>query len=274
VAAVYAFVSDLANLPRWAPGLGSDVVHEDGRWSVGTPDGRARVEMAPPNPFGVLDHDVTTPSGELVHVPLRALADGDGSEVVFTLRPQPGMSDEDLDRDEGLVTSDLARLKRVLETPTIAVDDPQRADVLGLLGEHLADMYATSPAESVHALDPTELAAPGITFWTARDETGAILGCAALKRLDPADAELKSMRTATGARGRGIGTALLRHVIAHATDHGYRTVHLETGTQDYFATARRLYEGAGFVECPPFGDYRLDPHSVFYRFDLAETPGR
>ncbi|MEZ0447513.1 GNAT family N-acetyltransferase [Cellulomonas sp. ICMP 17802] len=157
-----------------------------------------------------------------------------------------------------------------LTTPglTVSIDDPQSADVLALLGEHLTDMYATSPAESVHALDPTALAAPGITFWTARDGSGALLGCAALKRLGPTDAELKSMRTATAARGRGVGGAVLAHVLAEAGRRGIRTVHLETGTQDYFAPARRLYERAGFVACPPFADYVLDPHSAFYRLTL------
>ena len=156
----------------------------------------------------------------------------------------------------------------MLRMPAILVDDPQRPDVLDLLGEHLTDMFATSPAESVHALDPSALSAPGITFWTSRDETGALLGCAALKQLAPTDGELKSMRTTERARGRGVGTALLTHVLDEAVRRGYRSVHLETGTQDYFAPARRLYERAGFVVCPPFGDYRLDPHSVFYRLDL------
>jgi len=152
---------------------------------------------------------------------------------------------------------------------TIATDDPQAPDVLELLGEHLADMFATSPAESVHALDPSALAAPGITFWTARDSGGgALLGCAALKQLSATVGELKSMRTSTAARGRGVATAVLTHVLAAATDRGILTVHLETGTEDYFAPARRLYERAGFVECPPFGDYGLDPHSVFYRLGL------
>ena len=151
---------------------------------------------------------------------------------------------------------------------TITIDDPTAPDVLALLGEHLADMYATSPAESVHALDPTALAAPGITFWSARDDAGVLLGCVALKELGPADGELKSMRTTSAARGHGVGTALLAHVLAAAADRGLRTVHLETGTQDYFAPARRLYERAGFVAGPPFGDYVLDPHSVFYRLSL------
>ena len=93
---VYAFASDPANLPSWAPGLGSAVVQEDGAWFVVTPEGRARVTFAPANEFGVLDHEVVTPSGETVHVPLRAIADGDACDVVFTLRRGPGMTDADV----------------------------------------------------------------------------------------------------------------------------------------------------------------------------------
>ena len=112
---VCAFVADPANLPRWAPGLGADVVEEDGRWFVGTPGGRAQITFAAPNDLGVLDHDVVTPTGETVHVPLRALADGDGTELVFTVRRSPGMSDADLERDVAAVRADLALLARVLE---------------------------------------------------------------------------------------------------------------------------------------------------------------
>ncbi|GEA87391.1 SRPBCC family protein [Cellulomonas cellasea] len=112
---VYAFVSDPANLPRWAPGLGGDVVEEDGRWFVETPGGRAQITFTPPNDLGVLDHDVVTPSGEIVHVPLRALADGDGCEVVFTVRRSPVMSDADLERDVAAVRQDLEQLRQVLE---------------------------------------------------------------------------------------------------------------------------------------------------------------
>ncbi|WP_309134701.1 GNAT family N-acetyltransferase [Cellulomonas sp.] len=147
----------------------------------------------------------------------------------------------------------------------IRPDAPHRDDVLALLEEHLADMYATSPPESVHALDPSGLVGPGLTFWTARDAGGALLGCAALKELAPDDGELKSMRTATAARGRGVGSALLAHVLAEATARGYRTLHLETGTQDFFAPARRLYERHGFVPCAPFGAYGEDPSSAYYR---------
>ena len=76
----------------------------------------------------------------------------------------------------------------------IDVDDPARPDVTALLTEHLADMRATSPPESVHALDVEALRRPGITFVTARRD-GELLGCAALRELDAGHAEIKSMRT-------------------------------------------------------------------------------
>ncbi|MFC0505202.1 SRPBCC family protein [Micromonospora costi] len=112
---VYAFASDPANLPRWAPGLGSSVARRDGNWFVETPDGPVRVTFAPHNEYGVLDHEVVTPSGETVYVPLRAIADGDGCEVVFTLRRSPGMTDAEFERDVALVNGDLALLKEILE---------------------------------------------------------------------------------------------------------------------------------------------------------------
>jgi uncharacterized protein YndB with AHSA1/START domain len=116
VSEVYAFASDPANLPRWAHGLGSSAVEEDGVWFVETPAGRAQVTVAPDNEYGVLDQHVVTPSGERVYVPLRATADGDGCEVVFTLRRAPGMTDADLERDTALVNADLALLKDLMES--------------------------------------------------------------------------------------------------------------------------------------------------------------
>ena len=115
VAEVYAFVSDPANLPRWARGLGGSVVREEQQWFVETPQGRVRVTFAPANDYGVLDHEVVTPSGDTVYVPLRAIRDGDGCEVVFTLRRSPGMTDAEFERDSALVSGDLALLKRVIE---------------------------------------------------------------------------------------------------------------------------------------------------------------
>lgn len=117
VADVYAFAADPANLPRWAPGLGSSVVSDGGSWFVETPAGRARLTFAPENPYGVLDHEVLTPTGETVYVPLRVIADGDGCEVVFTLRRSPGVTDAEFERDAALVEADLTLLRKTLEDP-------------------------------------------------------------------------------------------------------------------------------------------------------------
>ncbi len=156
----------------------------------------------------------------------------------------------------------------------LAVDSPARDDVRALLDEHLADMYATSPPESVHALDHTALLAPSVTFVTAREADGTLLGCGALSELAattvhaPGEGELKSMRTARAARGRGVATAVLARLLDLATARGYARVSLETGPQDFFAPARRLYARHGFTECGPFGGYSLDPHSVFMTLEL------
>lgn len=112
---VYDYAADPANLPEWAPGLGSAVEQVDGQWFVDTPEGRLGIAVAPRNHFGVIDHDVTLPSGETIHNPIRVQSDGEGCDVVFTLRRRAGMTDEEFDRDAGLVAADLARLKRILE---------------------------------------------------------------------------------------------------------------------------------------------------------------
>ncbi len=144
----------------------------------------------------------------------------------------------------------------------IEIDDPARPDVHALLEEHLRNMHELSPPESVHALDVSKLKVPGITFWSVRDE-GTLVGCGALKELDPDHAEVKSMRTPQDLRRRGAGRAVLRHIIAVARDRGYRRLSLETGTVEAFLPAQRLYQSEGFEFCGPFADYRLDPHSVF-----------
>ncbi len=149
----------------------------------------------------------------------------------------------------------------------IAVDDPLRADVRRLLEEHLSEMRAISPPESVHALDPADLTPAGVTFWSAREDT-RLLACGAVKELAADHGELKSMRTARSARGRGVASGLLQHLLAECRARGYARVSLETGSQEAFAPARRLYARHGFAECGPFGDYRTDPHSVFMTLPL------
>ncbi len=150
---------------------------------------------------------------------------------------------------------------------TVQLDLASTPDVLALLEEHLRDMHATSPAESVHALDVDGLRGPGVTFWSARDAEGTLLGVGAL-RVDDGWAEVKSMRTTHAARGRGVAATMLRHLVDEARRAGFDEVLLETGSQDYFAAARRLYARHGFVETGPFGTYVEDPHSTFMRLAL------
>lgn len=144
----------------------------------------------------------------------------------------------------------------------IAIDDPARDDVRALLEEHLRDMHELSPRESVHALDVGRLKVPGITFWTARDG-GVLLGCGALKELDPTQGEIKSMRTPRGLRRLGAGRAILQHILGEARARGYRRLSLETGSAPAFVPAQTLYASCGFSFCGPFAEYRPDPNSVF-----------
>ncbi len=143
-------------------------------------------------------------------------------------------------------------------------EDPATPDVVSLLEQHLADMHATSPAESVHALDVDALRQPHIAFFAARDDAGALLGVGALAELDRDHGEIKSMRTTPAARGHGVASTVLARLLDLARDRGYARVSLETGSQDFFAPAHRLYERHGFVPCEPFGTYRPNPHSCFY----------
>ncbi|MGI5350540.1 SRPBCC family protein [Streptomyces sp. CA-250714] len=114
---VYAYAADPANWPAWAHGLGRSIEKIDGQWvAESSPMGRVLIAFAPGNKLGVLDHDVTLPSGKTIYNPVRVIADGTGSEVVFTLRRQPEMSDADFRRDADMVAADLTRLKELMET--------------------------------------------------------------------------------------------------------------------------------------------------------------
>jgi len=149
----------------------------------------------------------------------------------------------------------------------IEVDDLSRPEIHALLNEHLQSMYELSPPESVHALDLEHLRRPGITFWSAWDGS-VLLGCGALKELDPKHGEIKSMRTPNTLRRRGAGRAILAHMIAVARSRAYERLSLETGSMQAFKPAQRLYESFGFTYCGPFGEYVEDPNSVFMSLRL------
>lgn len=147
------------------------------------------------------------------------------------------------------------------------LNDPR---VVDLLQAHLISARAKTAAGSAHALDLTGLDSPDISLWTVWDgET--LLGTGALKRLSADHGEVKSMHVVQAVRRRGVGAAILRHIIAAAQAHGMSRLSLETGSWEYFRPARTFYRSHGFVECPPFADYAPDSNSVFLTLDLRES---
>ena len=144
----------------------------------------------------------------------------------------------------------------------IRLDNLEGAEICTLLQRHLDEVAKHSPPEGVHALDLAGLQMPEISFWTLwQDEN--LLGCGALKELDTRHGEIKSMHTHSNARGMGVAKTMLNHIMTTARQRGYERLSLETGSMAAFAPARKLYEKHGFVECPVFGDYKVDVHSVF-----------
>jgi uncharacterized membrane protein len=112
---VYDYASNPENLPAWASGLSSNIRKDGGSWVAESPMGRVKIKFADNNPFGVLDHEVTLPSGAVVFNPMRVFPNADGSEVLFTLYHLPGMTKEQLAADAKAVQRDLQKLKRNLE---------------------------------------------------------------------------------------------------------------------------------------------------------------
>ena len=150
----------------------------------------------------------------------------------------------------------------------IREDDLDGPEIGELLRLHLENAARHSPPESVHALALDALRRPDITVWTAWDGP-RILGCGALKQLDPRHGEIKSVHTAAHRRGRGVGSGILATIVDEARRRQYHRLSLETGSQAPFAPARALFARFGFRLCGPFGPYGPDPHSAFMTLDLG-----
>jgi len=144
------------------------------------------------------------------------------------------------------------------------LDDLQ---VIRLLRVHLTNARAQTAPGSDHALDLSGLKSPEIRLWSAWDEDN-LLAVGAMKRLSQSHGEVKSMHTAEAVRRRGVGSAMLQHIIDAARSSGITKLSLETGSWEYFQPAVALYKRHGFVECAPFGDYRPDANSIFMTRDL------
>ena len=144
----------------------------------------------------------------------------------------------------------------------IRIDDLSREESQSIVREHMAGMLANTPIESVHALPLDKLRQPNITFWTAWIES-ELCGCGALQTLDALHGEVKTMRTRAKFLRKGVAQAVLSHIINYASETGIKRLSLETGSSEVFLAARAMYLKNGFGICGPFGDYKLDPHSVF-----------
>lgn len=155
----------------------------------------------------------------------------------------------------------------------IRVDDPRAEDIRDLLVIHLGFARGVTPAEYSFALDVDQLVGSNVTLFSAR-KAARLVGIAALKRLDEAHAELKSMHTAEAERGQGVGRALVQHILAMARRAGYRRVSLETGATADFAAARALYASVGFIPCAAFADYRPSPYNTFMTMALEPASAR
>lgn len=143
----------------------------------------------------------------------------------------------------------------------IVPDDLTGEPILALLQLHLDEMHEWSPACKVHAMPAERLRQSDVSFFSAWDGD-RLAGCGAIKHLDATHGELKSMRAAPEYRGRGVGKAILIHLLQVARERGYSRVSLETGRPEPFRDAQNLYRAFGFAECPPFGDYVSDAFSM------------
>jgi putative acetyltransferase len=144
----------------------------------------------------------------------------------------------------------------------IRVDDLNSPEIIQLLHAHLQGVALHSPPESVHALDLEALRKPEVTFWSVW-QNSELMGCGAIKELDPRHGEIKSMRTVSSHLRKGVAARLIRHILEEARRRSYQRLSLETGSMEAFAPARRLYASFGFKPCGPFADYVEDPYSVF-----------
>ncbi|MGP1394242.1 MAG: GNAT family N-acetyltransferase [Inquilinaceae bacterium] len=149
----------------------------------------------------------------------------------------------------------------------IREDDLSGPEIRALLALHLSGMRATSPPEYSHALDLSGLRTPDITLWTAWDGE-ALLGCGAMKALSAVSGEIKSMRTDPAHLRKGVGAALLDHIIAVARARGYRRLSLETGSGPAFEPALALYRKRGFADGPAFGGYAESEFTQFLHLEL------
>ena len=155
-------------------------------------------------------------------------------------------------------------------TLKICAANPTEPAIMNLIATHIAYGEAAYPSESNHHLDAAAHTDNAVELFAAWEGT-CCFGMLGMMKMSDTSAEIKSMHVLEAGRGRGVGKALLDHVVAQARATGITSLFLETGSRDASAAARRLYERSGFVYCPPFGDYAIDPESVFMTVTLSSA---
>ena len=140
-------------------------------------------------------------------------------------------------------------------------------EVNDLLIKHFIELRSVSPEGSAHVLDIPGLKVSSIKFWSLWDEN-QLIGCGALKFLDETHGEFKSIRVADKFRGKGAGEKIISHLIAEAKKIGIKKLSVETGTGEFFSSARKLFQKFGFKKCEPFAHYKEDPNSCYFNLEI------
>ena len=136
-----------------------------------------------------------------------------------------------------------------------------------LLRKHFIELRSVSPAGSTHVLDIDGLKNPNIKFWSLW-ESEKLIGCGALKFLNENHGEFKSIRVADQYRGKGYGQKIITHLIAEAKELKIKKISIETGSGEFFKSARRLFKNFGFEKCEPFSHYKTDTNSCYMSLEI------
>lgn len=136
-------------------------------------------------------------------------------------------------------------------------------EVNKLLQKHFVELRSVSPEGSTHVLDIEGLKNKSIKFWSLWEEN-KLVGCGALKFLDPYHGEFKSIRVSDDFREKGYGKKIINYLISESKNIGIKKLSVETGTGNFFLPARKLFIGCGFKPCEPFAHYKIDPNSCFF----------
>jgi GNAT superfamily N-acetyltransferase len=142
---------------------------------------------------------------------------------------------------------------------------PTAADLIAALNAELSKTYP-EPGATHFRLGPEEVAEGKGVFVVAL-YGGKAAGCGALRTLGEGIGEIKRMYVRPDQRGSGIGRRVLAALEAEARALGLTRIVLETGLRQ--GAALGLYETAGYLRIPAYGEYVDSPLSVCLAKELV-----